>query len=73
MLISLQYDKLLAKGKILCGQICDDIELPGEPIAEHLDEKQHYQTLIPKCLKRNGVNAYEYLRATGDFRQKKFV
>jgi hypothetical protein len=29
-----------------------------------LDEKQHHQTLIWKCLKRNGVNGCEYLRGT---------
>ena len=32
--------------------------------ADRLDETQHHPTLIWKCLKRNGVNVYEYLRRT---------
>jgi hypothetical protein len=64
MLTSLQYNELLAQGKILRRQIGGDIELPAEPIVEVLDEKQHHQTLIWKRLKRNGINVYEYLRGT---------
>ena len=55
---------LRGQGKILCSQICDDIELPAEPVVEFSDEKQHHETLIWKCLKRNGVNSYAYLRWT---------
>ncbi len=29
-----------------------------------MDETEHHQTLIWKCLKRNGINVYEYLRRT---------
>jgi len=54
----------LAKCKILSGQIRDDIELPDEPIANYLEEKQHRQTLFRKCLKRNSTKGYEYLRGT---------
>ena len=36
-----------------------------QPIVEYLDETQHHQTLIWQCLKRNGINVYEYLRKTG--------
>ena len=33
-----------------------------KPIVVYLDERQLRQTLIWKCLKRNGINVYEYLR-----------
>jgi hypothetical protein len=39
-------------------------KLAFKPIVEFLDEKQHHQTLIWKCLKRYGVNGCEYLRGT---------
>jgi len=41
-LIPLQYNQLLAQGKILSGQIGNYIELLGEPISELLGEKQHH-------------------------------
>ncbi len=65
MLTSLQYNELLAQGKILSSQIGDDIKPALKPIVEFLEEKQHHQTLNWKCLKRNGINVYEYLRRTG--------
>jgi hypothetical protein len=54
----------LAKRKILSDKIRNDIELPDEPIAVYLKEKQHRQTLIRTCLKRNSTTGYEYLRGT---------
>ena len=63
--ISLQYNQLVSQGKILSSQIGDDIKPPTEQIVESLDENEHCQTLIWKHLKRNGINAYEYLRRTG--------
>ena len=62
--ITILYNYLLAQGKILSSQICDDIKLACKLIVEYLDETQHHQTLIWECLKRNGINVYEYLRRT---------
>jgi hypothetical protein len=59
ILISLQYNELLAQGKILSSQIGDDIELPAERIMDLLAEKQHHKTLVWNRLKRNGYNVYE--------------
>lgn len=41
MLVSLEDDQLLAKGKILSRQIRDDIEPSGQPSAAVFDDCEH--------------------------------
>jgi hypothetical protein len=42
MLVSLEHDKLLAKGKILSRYMRDDIDLSGEPSTAVFDDLEHH-------------------------------
>ena len=42
IVLSLEHDELLAKGKILCRQVRDDIELSRQPPAALFDDFEHH-------------------------------
>ncbi len=42
ILSPLEHDELLAECDVLCGQVCDDIELSGEPTTAVFDDLEHH-------------------------------
>ena len=59
MLVPLQYNDLLAKGDILCGQVGYDIKPPVEAPTVDFDEPNHYLILHTEACKFNTIKTYE--------------